>query len=107
MSVNRGRHGSSNQADSLNSTKRLAEWDARHANERRPLIMERSIVGFRRDEAGDWIADLECGHSQHVRHHPPWQVRDWVVSEAGRNSRLGTVLHCRLCECQLSSPDTR
>jgi hypothetical protein len=25
--------------------------------------LERRIVGFRVDEAGDWIAELDCGHS--------------------------------------------
>ena len=60
--------------------------------------MERKIVGFSRDDAGEWIAELECGHRQHVRHNPPWQLREWVVSEDGRNSRLGTVTQCRLCD---------
>jgi hypothetical protein len=69
--------------------------------------MERMIVGFRRDEAGDWIANLECGHSQHVRHDPPWQVREWTVSEEGRNSRIGTLLHCRLCDSHPSPLDPR
>lgn len=31
----------------------------------------RRIVGFDRDEEGDWVALLECGHRQHVRHRPP------------------------------------
>ncbi len=60
--------------------------------------MKRKIVGFRQDDAGDWIADLECGHSQHVRHDPPWQVRDWVVTQGGREAHLGALLDCRLCE---------
>ena len=59
--------------------------------------MERRIVGFEQDEAGDWIALLECGHSQHVRHDPPWQVREWVTTASGRNTRLGTLLACRPC----------
>lgn len=59
--------------------------------------MKRRIVGFHLDEAGDWVAELECGHGQHVRHEPPWQVRPWVTSAAGRNSRMGTTLDCRLC----------
>ena len=57
----------------------------------------RRIVGFRQDEAGDWIADLECGHSQHVRHRPPWFVRPWVVTQAGRENAVGRTLDCRLC----------
>jgi hypothetical protein len=57
----------------------------------------RRIVGFHRDAEGDWVADLECGHTQHVRHDPPWQLRPWVVSEEGRRRFLGTPLHCVLC----------
>ena len=60
--------------------------------------MERRIIGFEQDEVGDWIALLECGHSQHVRHDPPWQVRDWVTSASGRSGRLGTELACRECD---------
>ncbi len=37
--------------------------------------MERRITGFRQDEHGDWVAELECGHLQHVRHHPLWTNR--------------------------------
>lgn len=59
--------------------------------------MKRRIVGFHQDEVGDWVAELECGHGQHVRHEPPWQVRPWVTTAEGRNSRLGTTLDCRLC----------
>ncbi len=57
----------------------------------------RAIVGFHQDDEGHWVAELECGHTQHVRHDPPWQVRPWVVTLEGRNSRLGTTLGCRLC----------
>ena len=62
----------------------------------RPAI-ERRIVGFHQDEHADWVADLECGHTQHVRHDPPWQSRPWVVSPEGRLSRIGTMLHCVTC----------
>lgn len=60
--------------------------------------VERGIVGFRRDEEGHWVAELECGHTQHVRHDPPWQWRPWVLTEEGRRGRLGTVLVCVSCE---------
>jgi hypothetical protein len=49
------------------------------------------------DEVGDWIAVLECGHTQHVRHDPPWQVREWVTTPSGRDGRIGTTLVCREC----------
>jgi len=32
----------------------------------------RKIVDFHLDENLDWVAELECGHQQHVRHNPPW-----------------------------------
>lgn len=59
--------------------------------------IERRIVGFHQDELGDWVAELECGHGQHVRHDPPWQVREWVVTAEGRARFLGTTLRCRRC----------
>ncbi|MHB8295114.1 MAG: DUF3565 domain-containing protein [Acidimicrobiales bacterium] len=36
--------------------------------------MIRRIVGFRGDAEGDWVAELSCWHSQHIRHRPPFQV---------------------------------
>jgi len=60
--------------------------------------MQRAIVGFRQDETGAWVAELGCGHSQHVRHEPPWQNRPWVTSEQGRCAQLGTPLDCGYCE---------
>jgi hypothetical protein len=60
--------------------------------------MNRRIVGFHLDEVGDWVADLECGHSQHVRHNPPWINRPWVVTEEGRTAVLGQYLNCTECD---------
>ncbi len=60
--------------------------------------MERRIVGFHQDEEGAWVAELECGHNQHVRHNPPWFVRPWTTTEAGRRAAIGRLLRCRLCE---------
>jgi Protein of unknown function (DUF3565) len=61
------------------------------------MTAERRIVGFHQDIERHWVAELECGHTQHVRHTPPWQVRPWVVTAAGREGRLGTLLPCRSC----------
>lgn len=58
----------------------------------------RRIIGFHQDEEQHWVADLECGHTQHVRHDPPWQVRPWVITVEGRAGRLGTTLECLLCD---------
>jgi tellurite resistance-related uncharacterized protein len=75
---------------------------ARSPNTRRRVegwrLMLRAIVGFHRDEEGDWVAELSCLHNQHVRHRPPFQQRPWVLDDAGRASRLGAELECPLCE---------
>ncbi|MGA2306423.1 MAG: DUF3565 domain-containing protein [Acidimicrobiales bacterium] len=60
--------------------------------------VERPITGYHQDEVGDWVAELECGHNQHVRHRPPFQLRAWVLDPEGRAARLGTTLECPLCE---------
>jgi hypothetical protein len=60
--------------------------------------MTRVIVGFHKDENDDWVADLDCGHTQHVRHRPPWQNRPWVTTEEGRSSFLGRQLNCKKCD---------
>lgn len=60
--------------------------------------MQRAIIGYHRDDEGDWIAELVCGHCQHVRHRPPFQLRPWVTDDGGRADRLGTPLACRLCD---------
>lgn len=57
----------------------------------------RKIVTFHQDECGDWVADLECGHRQHVRHDPPWQDRPWVQTLEGRAPYLGHELRCKKC----------
>ena len=62
------------------------------------MAVKRAIIGFHLDEHEDWVADLECGHTQHVRHQPPWQERPWVITEKGRKSHLGQILLCKKCE---------
>ncbi|MYJ23930.1 MAG: DUF3565 domain-containing protein [Nitrospira sp. SB0673_bin_12] len=63
--------------------------------------MKQRIIGFHRDEHGDWVADLECGHGQHVRHDPPWSERPWVVTPQGRERMLGKTLACKKCDEEL------
>lgn len=65
--------------------------------------MERAIVGFHQDEERHWVAELECGHTQHVRHDPPWVNRPWVTSAEGRADMLGFRLDCRLCDARRES----
>lgn len=59
--------------------------------------VDRPIVGFHQDAQGVWVAELACGHNQHVRHTPPWQSRPWVQTEAGRSAHLGAELPCSAC----------
>jgi len=60
--------------------------------------MQKRIIGFHRDEQHHWVAELECGHNQHVRHDPPWTTRHWVTTPAGRREHLGTTLDCKKCD---------
>jgi hypothetical protein len=57
----------------------------------------RHIVGFHQDEHGDWVAVLSCGHSQHLRHRPPFFDRPWVLTDAGRRARIGAPIECSEC----------
>lgn len=66
--------------------------------------MIRTIIDFRFDEAGDWVAALDCGHGQHMRHRPPFINRPWVTAPAGRDARLGTELNCVRCD-RMEWPD--
>lgn len=59
--------------------------------------MDRLIVGFHQDDENYWVADLDCGHTRHVRHDPPWQNRPWVLTEEGRAQWIGTKLKCVRC----------
>jgi hypothetical protein len=54
-------------------------------------------VGFHQDVEQHWVADLECGHTQHVRHDPPWQSRPWVITASGRQDFIGEILLCVDC----------
>jgi len=58
----------------------------------------RKITGFHRDEKSDWVAELECGHTQHLRHDPPWQLRPWVITPEGRSAHIGRELLCGKCQ---------
>ena len=64
----------------------------------RLIGVQRAIVGFEQDEVGDWVALLECGHRQHVRHQPPWRELEWVLTAEGRLGRLGSPLDCVACD---------
>ena len=60
--------------------------------------MRRAVIGFDQDDKGDWVAQLDCGHGQHMRHDPPWTVREWVTTEESRASHIGMEIECKRCD---------
>jgi hypothetical protein len=60
--------------------------------------MKRKITGFHTDQENHWVAELECGHGQHMRHDPPWMERPWVLTAEGREGRIGQDLNCVRCD---------
>jgi Protein of unknown function (DUF3565) len=71
--------------------------EAMKAQQARAPGVLRKIVGFHLDERSDWVADLDCGHQQHVRHNPPWITKHWVTTPQGRAEHLGRELPCLAC----------
>ena len=61
-------------------------------------LMNRTIIGFHCDPEGDWVADLDCAHGQHMRHTPPFFERPWVLDPIERNARIGTNIQCAKCD---------
>ncbi len=60
--------------------------------------MKQPITGYHKDEEDHWVAELNCGHFQHVRHNPPWTSRPWVITKEGRDDMLGFELKCKKCD---------
>ena len=60
--------------------------------------MQQAITGYHLDDEQHWVAELACGHFQHVRHQPPLVTRQWVTSSAGRDSMVGFQLECKKCD---------
>ena len=76
-------------------TKPLADCDLHvHTNPKQALAR---ITGFAQDAEGHWFAQLSCGHTQHVRHDPPWQNRAWVLNAASRQGCIGQSFTCGWC----------
>ncbi|MCQ2995297.1 DUF3565 domain-containing protein [Pseudomonas syringae] len=40
---------------------------------------------------------LSCGHTQHLRHQPPWQSRAWVLDPQQRLQKIGKGFRCGWC----------
>ncbi|HYO53938.1 DUF3565 domain-containing protein [Archangium sp.] len=49
--------------------------------------MKQAITGFHLDSENHQVAELACGHWQHLRHDPPWRERP-----------LGIELECERCD---------
>ena len=64
--------------------------------------MYSSIIGYHQDDEMYWVAQLDCGHNQHVRHNPPFIERPWVVTAAGRERMIGQQLSCVKCDARAS-----
>ena len=60
--------------------------------------VHRAMTGFRRDDDGDWVAELSCLHSQHIRHQPPFWEAAWIEDDEARAERVGEPLACPLCD---------
>jgi len=60
------------------------------------------IVSFEQDDSGQWVARLACGHARHVRHQPPFQLAEWVTTEAGRADKIGREMPCQRCYGSMS-----
>ena len=60
--------------------------------------MNVAIREFYQDEEGLWVARLSCGHTQHMRHNPPFVERPWVQSQEGRDAHIGVAINCSECD---------
>jgi hypothetical protein len=71
--------------------------------DKRPGAAPSLILGFHQDEEGFWVVELSCGHTQHLRHQPPWQSRLWVLDPHQRQQRIGKTFACGWCAQGLDS----
>ncbi|MBK5510332.1 MULTISPECIES: DUF3565 domain-containing protein [unclassified Pseudomonas] len=71
--------------------------ESEHNPDRRIAAQFSTVTGFHQDEDGHWVAELSCGHTQHLRHQPPWQSRAWVLDPAQRIEKIGQPFDCGWC----------
>ncbi|KIH85195.1 hypothetical protein UCMB321_0983 [Pseudomonas batumici] len=43
------------------------------------------------------MVELSCGHTQHLRHQPPWQSRAWVLDPSLRAEKIAQRFECGWC----------
>jgi hypothetical protein len=72
----------------------------------RASVARAQLIDFAQDADGHWQAILSCGHTQHLRHQPPWQNRAWVLDAKQRASRLGLPFPCGWCMAAVAPSDT-
>ena len=72
----------------------------------RPRAASVRVLDFRQDEHGHWVAVLSCGHTQHLRHQPPWQNRAWVLNAEQRLVRRGERFNCGWCAADHQGAET-
>lgn len=58
--------------------------------------MQQAIIGFHLDDEQHEIAELDCGHNQHIRCITPWRNCPWVITEDARKTKLGRILNCKV-----------
>jgi tellurite methyltransferase len=61
------------------------------------MTVPRQILAFHRDQQGDWVALLDCGHRRHIRHRPPLSSFPWVEQAEGRAEHVGKAIECGRC----------
>lgn len=59
--------------------------------------MHQAITGYSQDDEGHWMAKLDCGHHEQMRHDLPKANNAWVLTKAGRDDKVGVVLICSNC----------
>jgi len=60
--------------------------------------VNREIKRFNQDDNGEWIVELACGHTRHVRHDPPWHNYPWILTSAGRDEMIEVKINCGICD---------
>ncbi|MCF5724640.1 DUF3565 domain-containing protein [Pseudomonas syringae] len=65
--------------------------------DRRGHTCDSTIIGFHLDDEQHWVVELSCGHTQHLRHQPPWQSRAWVLDPEQRRGKIGQPIACGWC----------
>lgn len=90
----------SDTVDRVRRSEHVSCLSLHHGGERASTLrsVQRRIVGFMKDDAGDWVAKLDCFHRQHVRHNPPFRSAPWVLDDRARSQRVGTALDCARCD---------